>query len=93
MRLRVDVTSEDGRERIHAIAFDMTRATAQEREIALLLDAINVAGDVILVYTVGADGELMLSYANDAFTRQTDYARDEAIGHVAIVFPQRHAGR
>ncbi|MGA8841113.1 MAG: PAS domain-containing protein, partial [Candidatus Aquilonibacter sp.] len=86
VEIRIDVTSENGRERIHAIAFDMSARRAQEREIALLLDAINVAGDVILVYTVGADGDLMLSYANDAFTRQTKYARDEAIGRQLSFF-------
>lgn len=86
VEIRVDVATENGRERIHAIAFDMTQRRAQEREIALLLDAINVAGDVILVYTAGGDGELTLSYANDAFTRQTTYTRDEAIGRTLSFF-------
>ena len=80
VEIRAEVTAERERERIHLIAFDMTQRRAQQREIALLLDAINVAGDVILVYSVDGDGELTLSYANDAFTRQTGYARDEAIG-------------
>jgi hypothetical protein len=88
VEIRFNVTSENGRERIHAIAFDMSARRAQEREIALLLDAINVAGDVILVYTVGDDGDLTLSYANDAFTRQTKYTRDEAIGRPLSLFRQ-----
>ncbi len=88
VEIRVDVTTEVGLERIHAIAFDMTQRRAQEREIALLLNAMNVAGDVILVYSVGADGELTLSYANDAFTRQTTYTREEAIGRSLAFFRQ-----
>lgn len=86
VEIRFDIASERDRERIHAIAFDMSQRRAQEREIALLLGAINVAGDVILVYSVGADGELTLSYANDAFTRQTTYTRDEAIGQKLAFF-------
>ncbi|HTV92135.1 MAG TPA: ATP-binding protein [Verrucomicrobiae bacterium] len=86
VEIRADVVTEMGLERIHVIAFDMTQRRAHEREIALLLDAINVAGDVILVYSVVADGELTLSYANDAFTRQTGYSRDEAIGRSLAFF-------
>ncbi|HEX8807010.1 MAG TPA: PAS domain-containing protein, partial [Candidatus Aquilonibacter sp.] len=86
VELRIDVVDENGRERINAIAFDMTERRAQEREIALLLGAVNVAGDVILVYEVSAAGELVLAYANDAFTRQTDYARDESIGRELAFF-------
>ena len=86
VEIRAELVTEAGRERIHLIAFDMTQRRAQQREIALLLDAINVAGDVILVYSVGADGELTLSYANDAFTRQTGYARADAIGRDLAFF-------
>jgi PAS domain S-box-containing protein len=86
VELRIDVVDENGRERIHAIAFDMTERRAQEREIALLLGAVNVAGDVILVYEVSAAGELVLAYANDAFTRQAGYARDESIGRELAFF-------
>jgi PAS domain S-box-containing protein len=86
VEIRLVIEVERGRERIHAIAFDMTQRRAREREIALLLDAINVAGDVILVYSVGVDGELTLSYANDAFTQQTGYLRDEAIGRSLAFF-------
>jgi PAS domain S-box-containing protein len=86
VELRIDVVDEDGRERVHVIAFDMTERRAQEREIALLLGAVNVAGDVILVYEVSAAGELVLAYANDAFTRQTGYAREESIGQELSFF-------
>ncbi len=86
VELRIDVVDENGRERVHAIAFDMTERRAQEREIALLLGAVNVAGDVILVYEVSAAGELVLAYANDAFTRQTTYAREESIGQELSFF-------
>ncbi|MGB6987508.1 MAG: ATP-binding protein [Candidatus Aquilonibacter sp.] len=86
VELRLDVVEENGRQRIHAIAFDTTERRAQEREIALLLGAVNVAGDVILVYEVSAAGELVLAYANDAFTRQTGYAREEAIGQELSFF-------
>lgn len=80
VELRVDVTSDSGQERIHALALDMTQRKAQASEIALLLGAMNVAGDVILVYTVAANGELQLSYANDAFAAQSGYAPEESLG-------------
>jgi len=80
VELRIDIANENGRERIAAVAFDVTQSKAREREIALLLGAVNVAGDVILVCEVNDRGNLVLSYANDAFTRQTGYALDEAIG-------------
>jgi PAS domain S-box-containing protein len=86
VELRIDIVDENGRERIHAIAFDMTERRAQEREIALLLGAVNVAGDVILVYEVRATGEPVLAYANDAFARQTGYAREESIGRELAFF-------
>jgi PAS domain S-box-containing protein len=86
VELRIDVADENGRERVLAIAFDMTERRAQEREIALLLGAVNVAGDVILVYEVSAAGELVLAYANDAFARQTAYTREESIGQELSFF-------
>jgi PAS domain S-box-containing protein len=50
-------------------------------QIGLLLSAIDVAGDVILVYSVDSQsGGLHLTYMNDAYTRQTGYTRDEALG-------------
>lgn len=59
-------------------------------QIALLLSAIDVAGDVILVYAVDPqNGDLTLSYMNDAYTRQTGYVRDEALGKPLQRF--RHA--
>lgn len=47
----------------------------------ILLRAINASGDVVLVYRVDAKtGKLVLTYMNDAYTRQTGYTREEAIG-------------
>ncbi len=80
VELRVDVTSENGEERIFAIALDLTQRKAQQHEISLLLGAINVAGDVIVVYEIAAGGSLVVSYVNDAFTAQTGYLRSEAMG-------------
>jgi PAS domain S-box-containing protein len=49
--------------------------------VDVLLRAIDASGDVVLVYRVDPDrGTLVLSYLNDAFTRQTGYLRDEALG-------------
>ncbi|MDQ2866197.1 MAG: PAS domain S-box protein [Candidatus Eremiobacteraeota bacterium] len=80
IELRVDLTYEQNSARLLAIAFDLTERKAREREISLLLEAINVAGDVILVYSMDASGELRLSYMNDAYTLQSGYSRAEAIG-------------
>lgn len=67
-----------------------TESKAAQEQIALLLTAIDIAGDVILVYRVDArTGELALAYMNDAYTRQTGYARDEALG--APLHRFRHA--
>lgn len=78
--LRIDLAHEQNEERLIVIAFDLTHRIAQEREIRLLLEAINVAGDAILVYSVDAKGELALSYMNDAYVKQSGYTREEAIG-------------
>lgn len=48
--------------------------------VDVLLRAINASGDVVLVYQVETDGKLRLTYMNDAYTHQTGYARDDAIG-------------
>ena len=49
--------------------------------VDVLMRAINAGGDVVLVYRVEAEtGKLVLAYMNDAFTRQTGYAREEALG-------------
>lgn len=67
-----------------------TESKAAQEQIALLLSAIDIAGDVILVYRVDArTGELTLAYMNDAYTRQTGYRRDEALG--APLHRFRHA--
>jgi PAS domain S-box-containing protein len=79
VELRVDVTSENGDERMLMIAQDLSQRNAQQREIALLIGAMNVAGDVILVYSV-EEGSLRLSYVNDTFALQTGYTREEALG-------------
>ncbi len=50
-------------------------------QISLLLQAIDVAGDVILVYRAGsATDDLILTYMNGAYTGQTGYTREEALG-------------
>ncbi|HTU83437.1 MAG TPA: ATP-binding protein, partial [Candidatus Acidoferrales bacterium] len=47
----------------------------------ILQRAIDAASDVILIYSVDrATGSLILSYVNEAFTRQTGYVAQEAIG-------------
>jgi PAS domain S-box-containing protein len=88
IELRLDVTREPGEERILMTATDLTQRKAHEREITLLLEAINVAGDVILVYRVKKNGELELHYMNDAYVGQTGYTREEAIGRTLDEFRQ-----
>lgn len=88
VELRVDMTSDDGRERVLAIATDLTQRKLQQREIDLLLGAINAAGDVILVYEVSPEGDLCLSYMNDAYTIQSGYSREEALGRTLEAFRQ-----
>ena len=80
VELRVDLTYDQNAERLLAIALDLSDRKAQEREISLLLDAINAAGDAILVYRVDELGTLVLSYMNDTYARQSGYSREEAIG-------------
>lgn len=56
-------------------------------DLDVLLRAIDVTSDVILIYRVEADsGALTLAYMNDAFTRQTGYVREEAIGRKLDAF-------
>lgn len=64
-----------------AFSNERERLEAAQQEIALLLSAIDAAGDVILVYRVEPPaGDLVLAYMNGAYTRQTGYTRDEALG-------------
>jgi len=56
------------------------QSAAAHEQISLLLSAIDVAGDVVLVYRVDAQsGDLVLAYMNEAYTRQTGYTREEAL--------------
>lgn len=60
---------------------EIERLEAAQQELALLLSAIDAAGDVILVYRVDPKTQdLVLVYMNDAYTRQTGYTREEALG-------------
>ncbi len=57
---------------------------------AELLKAIDVAGDPILVYRVDPQsGDLILTYINEAYTKQTGYTREEALGR--SLTQMRHA--
>ena len=88
VELRIDATRGGGEERILAIAIDLSKRKEQQREIDVLLSAMNAAGDVIIVYTVAADGDLILTYMNDAYVEQTGYSREEAIGVALSRFRQ-----
>jgi PAS domain S-box-containing protein len=88
VELRLDIAREDGEDRILAIASDLTQRRLAEKEIELLLGAINVAGDVILVFEVTANGELRLAYMNEAYAEQSGYTRDEALGRTLDAFRQ-----
>lgn len=78
--LRLELTHESGKERILAIATDVTERQAAQREIDVLLGAVNAAGDVILVYRVDESGKLLLHYMNDAYSEQAGFTREEALG-------------
>lgn len=80
VELRFSISSESGKERLLAIASDLTQRREQQREINLLLSAVNAAGDVILVYTPSGENRFTLTYMNDAFTLQTGYTQEEAVG-------------
>ena len=81
VELRVDLGEEDGQERLTAIAIDQTERKAAQREIDILLRAIDSTSDVVLIYRVDdSTKKLALVYMNDAYTRQTGYVREEALG-------------
>lgn len=88
VELRLDITRENGQERVLAIANDTTQRKLQQSEIELLLGAMNAAGDVILVYEVTPGGELCLTYMNEAYQAQAGYTREEAIGKSLDAFRQ-----
>jgi PAS domain S-box-containing protein len=88
VELRLDATRDGSAERILAIAVDLTQRKDQQREINVLLGAMNAAGDVIIVYTVSPNGTLILTYMNDAYTELTGYAREDAIGQPLERFRQ-----
>jgi PAS domain S-box-containing protein len=58
-------------------------------DLEILLRAIDETSDVILIFRVEPDPQgLTLLYMNDAFTRQTGYVREEAIGLSLDTFRQ-----
>jgi PAS domain S-box-containing protein len=60
---------------------------AAKEQIAVLLSAVDVAGDVILVYRVDPKTrELSLTYMNEAYTRQTGYQREGSLGRSLDLF-------
>ncbi len=88
VEVHVHLLRDGADERVLVIAIDLTQRKLQQTEIQLLLGAINVAGDVILVYDVDERGELHLAYTNDAFVEQSGYTREEAIGKTLAAFRQ-----
>lgn len=88
VEIHLHVLREGGQDRVLAIAIDLTQRKLQATEIQLLLGAINVAGDAILVYDVDDKGELRLTYMNDAYTEQSQYTREDAIGKNLTQFRQ-----
>ena len=89
VEIRADLVREGGRERIVAVVVDTSERDAAERELRLLRTAIEVAGDVILIYRVDPKtGRLCLAYMNDAYERQTGYTREEALGRELERFRQ-----
>ncbi len=88
VELRLDLTKENGDERVLIIAEDLTQRRLQQNEISLLRDAINAAGDVILVYEVTESGLLRLAYMNEAYELQSGYTREEAVGRTLDEFRQ-----
>ena len=86
VEVRIDIALENGDERVLIIASDLSQRKAQQTEIALLLRAVNAAGDAILVYRKKTSGELELSYMNDAYAAQTGYTREDAIGRTLQSF-------
>ncbi|HET9030501.1 MAG TPA: ATP-binding protein [Candidatus Aquilonibacter sp.] len=88
VELRLDYTQENGDQRLLIIAQDLTQRKLQQSEIQLLLTAMNAAGDAIVVFDVIDEGELRIAYINEAYTHQTGYSRDEAIGKTLNFFRQ-----
>ena len=84
--LRLDLTREGAQDRILAVATDVSERRAAQREIDILLGAVNAAGDVILVYRVDEHGKLVLDYMNEAYHTQTGFTREEALGRELDAF-------
>jgi PAS domain S-box-containing protein len=81
VELRVDAAEQSAGNLISAVAIDQTERKAAQREIDVLMRSINAASDVVLIYRVDPEsGALLLNYMNDAYSRQTGYTREEAVG-------------
>ncbi len=80
VELHADLVLDGNEKHIVAIIFDISERLAQHRQIELLSQAIDSAGDAILVYAVAESGTLEVAYVNETFERQTGYAHDEVIG-------------
>jgi PAS domain S-box-containing protein len=85
-RMRLEVQRARGRDLGIATVVDLSETFRAEQRIALLTTAVESANDGIVITVPEGQTASVISYANEAFLRQTGYASDEIIGQPLSIF-------
>ena len=81
VELRADMTGLDGKERVLAVAADISEQVGYRRRLDLLSRALNETAEMLRIFQVDQESKkLQLIYMNDAFERATGWRSPDAIG-------------
>ena len=81
VELRADISGLDGKERVLAIAADISEQVGYRRRLDLLSRAMNETAEMLRIFEVDEQSQkLRLIYMNDAFERATGWRSPDAIG-------------
>jgi PAS domain S-box-containing protein len=84
--VRLEVQRTGGRDIVVASAVDQSETLRSEQRLALLTTAVESANDGIVITVPEGPAASIVSYANEAFIRQTGYDRDDIIGQPLSIF-------
>ncbi|MBC3540876.1 PAS domain S-box protein [Rufibacter sediminis] len=86
MLVQPQFDSEGRLESVFALSTDITQLKAEEQQLRLLESVITNAKDAVIINEVTSDHpqELKIIFVNDAFSRITGYATEEALGRKPV---------
>jgi PAS domain S-box-containing protein len=84
--VRFEMQRMGGREIVVLSAVDQSETLRSQQRLALLTTAVESANDGIVITVPEGTAASIVSYANEAFIRQTGYELDEIIGRPLSIF-------